>query len=147
MVEARGLRLQAVALLGLSEGVFPANEHPDPFLDETLRSALGLDQRLQREQAGLFYQAVTRSDQHLLVTRPYLSDDGEKWEELTFWKAIVRLLGKGVIKTSRPDDPQPLTEAASTQELLFGAVRRHGLPHSLISFVNAGIVCVTPVKY
>lgn len=128
MVEARGLRFQAVALLGLSEGLFPANEHPDPFLEEPLRAALGLDQRLQREQAGLFYQAVTRSDRHLLITRPYLSEDGEKWEESTFWKAVQRLFSKEAVETVRPDDPQPLVEAASTQELLFTAVRRQSLP-------------------
>jgi ATP-dependent helicase/DNAse subunit B len=135
MVEARGLRLQAVALLGLSEGLFPANEHPDPFLDEALRAALGLDQRLQREQAGLFYQAVTRSNQHLLITRPYLSDDGEKWEESTFWKAIQRLFSANVTEMVRPDDPHPLVDAASTQELLFAAVRRRNIPQQY-DFLN-----------
>jgi ATP-dependent helicase/DNAse subunit B len=129
MNDARGVRYQAVALLGLSEALFPANEHPDPFLDEDLRSALGMEPHLQREQAGLFYQAVTRTDRHLLITRPYLSEDGEKWEESTFWKAVRQLFDSSAVQTVRPDDPQPLCEAASTQELLFYAARRRSLPH------------------
>lgn len=128
MTEARGSRYQAVVLMGLSEGSFPANERPDPFLDEDLREALGLESRLQREQAGLFYQAVTRADQYLLLTRPYLSEDGEQWEASTFWKATSSLLEKDSAITVNPDLPQPFSEAASTQELLFSAVRQRKLP-------------------
>ncbi len=128
MTEARGTRFQAVALLGLSEGSFPANERPDPFLDEDLRARLGLESRLQREQGGLFYQAVTRADQHLLITRPYLSEDGENREKSTFWKAVETLFERSVVTTIRPDVLQPLVEAGSTQELLFSAVRRGSLP-------------------
>ncbi|MBP6068984.1 MAG: exodeoxyribonuclease V subunit gamma, partial [Anaerolineaceae bacterium] len=54
LVEARGSRYQAVALLGFSEGLFPIVENPDPFLDEELRKDLGLEPRLQREQASTF---------------------------------------------------------------------------------------------
>ncbi|MHC1740618.1 MAG: PD-(D/E)XK nuclease family protein [Anaerolineaceae bacterium] len=128
MTEARGLRFKAVALLGLSEGSFPANERPDPFLDEELRKPLGLELRLQREQAGLFYQAVTRADQYLLLTRPYLSEDGEEWEESAYWKAVSSLLEKSAVTRVSPDTPRPLCEAASTQELLFSAVQRQVLP-------------------
>ena len=128
MTEARGSRYQAVALMGLSEGSFPANERPDPFLDEDLREALGLESRLQREQAGLFYQAITRADRYLLLTRPYLSEDGEQWEASTFWKAAHSLLEKTSLISVNPDTPQPLSEAASTQELLFSAVRQKKLP-------------------
>lgn len=128
MTEGRGTRFQAVALLGLSEGSFPVNERPDPFLDEELRADLGLESRLQREQAGLFYQAVTRADQHLLITRPYLSEDGEEWEESVFWKATARLFDKTALLRSKPDHPQPLVDAGSTQELLFSVVRRGSLP-------------------
>ncbi len=128
--EARGSRFKAVALLGLSEGSFPANEHPDPFLDEQLRSDLGLELRLQREQAGLFYQAVTRTDKHLLITRPYLSDDGEEWEESAYWKAIAGLFDSSAITRINPDIPQPLVDAASSQEVLFSAVRKQELPNS-----------------
>lgn len=135
MVDARGLRFQAVALLGFSEGEFPVNEHPDPFLDENLRDSLGLEQRLKREQAGLFYQAVTRTDHYLLITRPYLSDDGEKWEASTFWKSIQQLFDTSVVNTIRPDDPRPLIEAASSQELLFSAIRRQSLPQEY-EFLN-----------
>ncbi len=130
MREARGLRYQAVALLGFSEGVFPEVERPDPFLTEDLRAALGLDSRLEREQASLFYQAVTRTDQRLLITRPYLSEDGEKWEESPFWNAVTNLFEKSAVQKIRPDDPRPLNDAASSQELLFWAVRRKGLPKS-----------------
>ena len=128
MTEARGTRFQAVALLGLSEGSFPTNERPDPFLDEDLRKALGLESRLQREQAGLFYQAITRTDQRLLITRPYLSEDGEQWEASTFWKATKNLLQKSSLVKVNPEAPQPLSEAASAQELLFSAVRQKKLP-------------------
>lgn len=128
MTEARGTRFQAVALLGLAEGSFPVNERPDPFLDEDLRAGLGLESRLQREQAGLYYQAVTRADRYLLITRPYLSDDGEEWEESAFWKATARLLEKSAVFKSKTDNLIPLVDAASTQELLFSAVRRGSLP-------------------
>ncbi len=128
MSEARGVRFKVVALLGLSEGIFPAVENPDPFLDENLRQALGLEARLQREQASLFYQAITRADQHLLITRPYLSDDGENWEASPFWKAAESLFSASALQKIRPDDPRALADAASTQEVLFWAVRRKGLP-------------------
>jgi inactivated superfamily I helicase len=117
MTEARGSRFQVVALMGLSEGSFPTNERPDPFLDEELRKALGLESRLQREQAGLFYQAITRADRQLLITRPYLSEDGEQWEASTFWKATKSLLEESSLITVIRINPS-LGRSCSTQELL-----------------------------
>jgi len=129
--EARGLRFKAVAILGLSEGLFPSVERPDPFLPESLREELGLDSRLEREQGSLFYQAVTRADAHLLLTRPYLSEDGEAWESSPYWNAVASLFEKEtVVQKIRPDDPRPLADAASSHELLFWAVRRKGLPQN-----------------
>ena len=128
IVEARGIRFKAVALLGLSEGVFPEVERADPFMDESLRKTLGLEQRLNRQQIGLFYQAITRTDQYLLITRPYLSEDGEDWEASPFWKDVEKRLGPSAVKVVRPDDLQSLNDSASSQELLFWSVRRKGLP-------------------
>jgi len=128
--ESRGTRYKAVALLGFSEGSFPSVERADPFLDEPLRAKLGLEPRLGREQAGLLYQAVTRADRFLLITRPYLSDDGEPWEESAYWAAVKNLYAEkpGVVKKVNPDACLPIAETASTQELLFSAVRRKRLP-------------------
>ena len=130
-LEARGGRYQAVVVMGLSEGLLPAVEREDPFLDEDTRAALGLESRLGREQPGLFYQAVTRADSHLLLTRPYLADDGEAWEASPFWRAVERTLS-GSARRIRPEDPRPLEEAGSPQELLFWGVRRGGMPASLL---------------
>ena len=128
LTEARGIRFKAVAILGLSEGSFPVNEQPDPFLDEELRHALGLEPRLNREQAGLYYQAVTRADQFLLITRPYLSPDGEQWEESAYWSATRKLFDASALVRINPDQATPFVDAASTQELLFEAVRNGNLP-------------------
>ena len=129
--EARGLRFKAVAILGLSEGLFPSVERPDPFLPESLREELGLDSRLEREQDSLFYQAVTRADTHLLLTRPYLSEDGESWEPSPYWNAVASVFEKDTaVQKIRPDDPRSLADAASTHELLFWAVRRKSLPRN-----------------
>lgn len=128
MAEARGVRFKAVALLGFSEGVFPQVERSDPFLDETLRQTLGLESRLNREQAGLFYQAVTRTDRYLLITRPYLTESGESWESSPFWKDVEKRFDQSALKVIRPNDPLTLNDAASSQELLFQASRYRSLP-------------------
>jgi ATP-dependent helicase/nuclease subunit B len=124
---ARGLRFDAVAVLGLAEGIFPEVEREDPFIPEEVRIELDLEPRLVREQGGLFYQAVTRADQFLLLSRPYLADDGEYWEPSPYWNAIASLFKVSPIKV-QSETPRPLADAASSQELLFWAVRRHGLP-------------------
>ncbi len=131
LLEARGGRYRAVVVMGLSEGLLPAVEREDPFLNEPTRAALGLDSQLGREQPGLFYQAVTRADADLLLTRPYLADDGEAWEASPFWTAVERMLSNSP-RRLRPEDPRPLQEAGSPQELLFWGVRRGGMPTSLL---------------
>jgi ATP-dependent helicase/DNAse subunit B len=124
---ARGLRFDAMAILGLAEGIFPEIEREDPFLSEEIRSALDLEPRIMREQTGLFYQAITRADRFLLLTRPYLADDGETWEPSPYWNAVSCLLKEAPTKL-HSQAPRPLADAASSQELLFWAVRRNGLP-------------------
>jgi ATP-dependent helicase/DNAse subunit B len=125
--EARGLRFDAVAVLGLSEGMFPEVEREDPFLADSLRLELGLEPRLGRHQNSLFYQAITRADKYLLLSRPYLADDGEQWEPSPFWRAATSLL-EGESHLIQPQAQRPLPEAASAEELLFWAVRREKLP-------------------
>ena len=128
MEEARGVRFEAVALLGLAEGAFPKIERADPFLDEGLRAALGLESQLAREQGGLFYQAVTRADKHLLMTRPYLAEDGENLEASLFWKATAALVEKDGIRRVDSETKLALDDAGSDEEILFQAVRKKSLP-------------------
>ncbi len=123
MLEARGVRYQAVAILGLAEGVVPQVERTDPFFSEADRQMFGLEPRLDRQQAGVFYQALTRSDRFLLLTRPYLAADGEPWEPSPYWTEVQKLLPAKACQRVRPDDSRPLEEAGSIQELLFWAAK------------------------
>lgn len=127
MIEARSFRFKAVALLGLSEGQFPVVENPDPFLDESLRRSLKMDPRLGREQAGTFYQAFTRADEHLLLTRSYLSEDGEKWEPSPYWNSVQSLFAEKACQKLQPSIPRPQADACSPEELLFWAEQQNTL--------------------
>ena len=129
--EALGGRYQAVVVMGMSEGLVPVVEREDPFLDEKARGQLDLDSRLGREQGGMFYQAVTRADSNLLLTRPYLSDDGEAWEPSPYWRVVEDLLADPPRRIGL-DAPRPLQEACSPEELIFWGVRRGGMPASLL---------------
>jgi len=123
VMEGRGLRFDALAVLGLAEGSFPAVERPDPFLSEEVRAQLDMEPRLNQQQAGLFYQAVTRADGYLLLTRPYLAKDGESWEASPYWNAVSEVLRDKPLRV-RPEDARPLVDAASPEELLFWSTRR-----------------------
>lgn len=129
---ARGVSYRAVALLGLSEGLFPAPLAEDPLLSDEERQALAsaglpLEPRLRSDQQTLFYEGVTRASEYLLLSRPYLTDDGEQWQESPYWTA-TRELFETQPRQIRPDDSQPLCEAASANELLAWAVCARALP-------------------
>ncbi|MEJ2707917.1 MAG: PD-(D/E)XK nuclease family protein [Anaerolineales bacterium] len=128
LVEAQGLRFQAVAILGLSEGIFPTIEKADPFIDEETRAELGLEAQINRDQAGIFYQVLTRSDNHLLLTRPYLAEGGEAWEASHYWLAVASLFPDSIQRV-QGEDIRRLENAASPQEALFWSVRQERRPH------------------
>jgi len=121
VLDARGLSFQAVALMGLSEGEFPKLEREDILLRESDRVALRerglpLETRLHGDEATLFYQAATRARQRLLLTRPYLAEDGQPWEASPFWEEIHRLNRNPAVGRVRPEDRLNPAEAASHVE-------------------------------
>ncbi|MGD8403307.1 MAG: PD-(D/E)XK nuclease family protein [Anaerolineales bacterium] len=122
VMDGRGLAFQAVALMGLSQGEFPRLEREDVLFSEsdreTLRTrGLSLETRLHGDEGSLFYQAATRARQKLLLTRPYLADDGQPWEPSPFWDEMYRLNGSRPVVRVRPEDSlTELAEAASSIE-------------------------------
>jgi len=95
-----------------------------------LRKDLGLEPRLGRHQASTFYQAFTRADTHLLLTRPYLTEEGENWQPSVYWESTKKLFTEDVVTRVNPSKPRPQSEAASSQELLFWAVQQQALQYS-----------------
>ena len=123
---ARGVPYMAVAVLGLSESQFPAPLTEDPFLSDDERRGLQerglpLEPRLRSDQQSLFYEAVTRADRHLLLTRSYLAPDGEFWQPSPYWQAVRSLVATEPVRV-RAGDPLALTEAASDVEALEAAL-------------------------
>ncbi len=132
LAAARGVPYAAVAVLGLSEGLFPAPLTEDPFLSDEERDALRqaglpLEPRLRSDQQTLFYEAVTRATDYLLLTRPYLAGDGESWEPSPYWNAALEVVEVQPLHW-RPEASRTLEDAASVGEVLAGAVRRGALP-------------------
>ncbi len=130
--DARGLSFRAVALLGLSEGEFPRAPAGDPLLGESDReqtAARGLP--LEPPPVGaeftLFYEAVTRARERLLLTRPYLAEDGQAWEPSPFWEEVLQLCGGvevvGAPVRERAGGPEAVAGAASWPEALMAAAR------------------------
>ncbi len=125
ILRARGLSFRAVALLGLAEGEFPQAEREDLLLRDADRAALQrlglrLETRLQGDEATFFYQAITLTREKLLLTRPYLAEDGQQWEASPYW-AEARRLVDAPLQTVRPQDPIAPQDAASLPELVAAA--------------------------
>jgi ATP-dependent helicase/nuclease subunit B len=127
VLHARGLSFRAIALLGLSEGEFPVTEREDPFLRESERAflrerGLVLEPRLRGEEVTLFYEAVTRARERLLLCRPYLADDGQAWGPSPYWRHVQRLVEDSPVRRVRPAELS-LEKAASPQEFLTAAAQ------------------------
>ena len=122
VAQARGLRFEAVALLGLAEGEFPAVIHEDVFLTDADRDALarrGLPWRPSTEsyERELFLVAISRASQHLLLTRPRLADNGATWQPSPYWEELRRLVSREPLSVGG-EAPPSAAEAASLAEAL-----------------------------
>ncbi len=121
--QARGLSWQAVAIVGLSEGEFPQPIGEDQFLRDAdrkqLRSEYGfeLDPSTQSSERELFYEAVSRATDHLLLTRPIIADNGAEWVPSPYWDEVRKKTGLTASKVTADRLLQP-HEAASEQEWL-----------------------------
>ncbi len=118
VVQARGLRFKAVALLGMGEGEFPAVLREDPFLRDGDRRILRrrgylIEDSTESVEREYFYEAATRHSDALLLTRATLADNGAEWEPSPFWTETG-------VQPQRVMSTQHLaaTKAASITELL-----------------------------
>jgi len=139
ILDARGLSFRAVALLGLAEGEFPQAEREMPLLRDADRAALSargarLEPHLRGDEITLFYEAVTRAREQLLVSRPYLADDGQAWEPSTYWRQLWELLGRPEAVRVRPEDPLPAAAVASAAEWVEQGYDPQAIAHGLAVF-------------
>lgn len=119
ILDARGSRFEHIVILGLAEGVFPKSQRDDPFLPESFRQTAGLESQVEQNQVGVFYQAITRANGTLMVTRPYMSDKGEALEPSPYWNALTACLNEEDIEFVRSTTRRMLEDAASLEELFF----------------------------
>jgi ATP-dependent helicase/DNAse subunit B len=108
IADVRGLSFDAVALIGLAEGEFPAVVKEDPFIRDQERSQLieisHLPIQISTESAEeeFFFEAVARSTRYLMFTRPRIADNSAPWLASPFWDEVMRVLETGPrLETSR----------------------------------------------
>lgn len=92
-----------------------------PLLRESDRAALRdrgvqIDSRLRGDEVTIFYEAVTRAREQLLLCRPCLADDGQQWEASAYWRQLRQLCGEPDPIPARPGDRLPPEQVASAAE-------------------------------
>lgn len=121
VTQVRGLSFSAVAVMGLSEGSFPATISEDHFLRDADRAALhdqfafSLLPSTQSAEREFFYEAVTRARNQLLLTRPVLADNGAEWVASPYWEAMCSLTDVDPVPSGSMSI-LPLAETASWVE-------------------------------
>ncbi len=89
-VQARGVPLRLLAVLGMAEGELPARIGEDPFLRDDDRDALrddypGIKSSTESTEAEFFLDTITRPRDALLLVRPSLTASGATWEPSAYW--------------------------------------------------------------
>ncbi len=130
--DAAGLRFQAVALLGLAEGAFPAVLREDAFLRGEDRGRLGqvglrLDPSPRSEEPALFYLAMSRAEKQMLLTRPRLARGGAEWQASPYWRMLVKAAGV-TPHSPRHEDLLEDAPVASLPELLLALASHPAIP-------------------
>lgn len=128
--EARGLPQAHVYVMGLSEGLLPAETGDDPIYLDTERERLrarGIHLSTQAERAddrGLFVELISLPRQSLTLSRPAYKD-GKPWLESTLWSAALQAFPETPIEEADIGKVAPPAKAASQAELLLAMADLH----------------------
>lgn len=124
---ARGYTFEHVCLIGLSEGEFPRALPDPPVYDRAQRRAmrargLPLPAPDPADEASLFYEAVTRANASLLLTRTRLDETGTPLERSPYLSALLELLDDVALQRVAAGSVPTPAEAASPDELAIALV-------------------------
>jgi ATP-dependent helicase/nuclease subunit B len=122
--EARGLPHDHVLILGLAEGLFPAQRHEDPLYSNREREALNIahgTELLQisterQDDTALFYECLALARQSLTLSRPTLDEKANPWPESVLWRAVTALVPDAERRRYRAGQAPRLYEAATLRE-------------------------------
>lgn len=124
--DARGLPHKHVFILGLSEGIFPAQVSEDPLYLDSERLELrrrNVELRTQAERAGddgIFYELICLPRDTLTLSRP-TTQDGQPWPESHLWRAALDVFDQPALTRLRMGAVVPAAEAASLSEAALAA--------------------------
>jgi len=151
IADARGLDFDAVFVVGLDDGTFPALRLKDPLLDDgmraevnrhaapVLRAALGSDAQeaplarvlrgraeLRAEDPFLFYLALSTAERQLVLTYPTHDENGNPLVRSPYIDAVLAVLpGAAPVQDGRRTSLVPATEdCRAPVELVDRAVLR-----------------------
>ncbi|MCA9913192.1 MAG: PD-(D/E)XK nuclease family protein, partial [Anaerolineae bacterium] len=120
--EARGLPHEIVYVLGLAEGIFPAERAEDPlYLDSERRGlreyGVFLETLSERsDDNGICYELISLPRKRLVLSRPYVRE-GKPWVESHLWRMSravftdIPLVHYGIGEVVAADDVASLDEA------------------------------------
>ena len=121
--EARGLPHKHVYIMGLAEGVFPAETAEDPFYLESERASwrqggIPLESPAQRsDDQGLFHELLALPQESLTLSRPRFKD-GKPWLASHLWRSFQRVYPAQPVFEGSPGELLRPEVAASHSELI-----------------------------
>ena len=129
--EARSLRHRHVYVLGLAEGVFPAEVSEDPLYFDSEREDMGrrgvpLETKSERaDDQGLFYELISLPQDSLTLSRPTFQA-GKVWNESHLWRTVTSVFPELSIESRAVGSVIPPEHAASDAELLLTIAAHQG---------------------
>lgn len=128
--EARGLPHKHVYILGLSEGVFPAEISEDPLYFESEREDMrkrGVSLETKSERAddqGLFYELISLPQESLTLSRPTFQA-GKVWNESHLWRAVQSVFPKLSVESRTVGSVVAPEDVANGAELMLAIAAHH----------------------
>lgn len=118
--DGRARTIDYLFVLGMSEGEFPTRPPADKLHAPSEREnhPLPLIRYSSANDASLWWQVVSNVTQQLILTRPYIDENGAIWPASPYWEEIKDCFTNLTIEKMRiAEHPRPQT-AASQNELL-----------------------------
>jgi len=120
--EGRGLPHAHVFIVGLSEGIFPAQITEDPLYSDFERAQLekaGIEivtATDRQRDTGLFYEMCALAQTSLTLSHPTLDDGGNEWTPSVFWGAVQAVLANPNFTRLPLGAAPPLAKTANLRE-------------------------------